>query len=89
MPPQGHIPRDGGAGWGGSITAADSGVLILERHGLADDFVGHRQRDTLSVANAVEDVDVLERSVLAVIEVATDYLVLVRMGLFLDGVVTI
>ena len=72
-----------------TITAADSGVLILEGHGLADDFVGHRQRHTLSVANAVEDVDVLERSVLAVIEVATDYLVLVRMGLFLDGVVTI
>ena len=57
-----------------------AGVLILEHNGLADDFVCHRQRHTLSVVNAVEDVDALERSVLAVIEVPTDYLVLVRMG---------
>ena len=64
-----------------------AGVLILEHHRLADDFVCHRQRHTLSVVNAVEDVDALERSVLAVIEVPTDDLVLVRMGLFLDGVV--
>ena len=27
MPPQGHIPKDGGAGWEGIITAADYGVL--------------------------------------------------------------
>ena len=48
-----------------------AGVLILEHHRLADDFVCHRQRHTLSVVNAVEDVDALD-SVLAVIEVPTD-----------------